>query len=215
MSHNIWLAASDGDLAAVKTFINEKGISINAQDEFGYSALHAAASYGHKELITYLLENGADVNIQDPEGDSPLFVCETVDIAEMLIKAGADAKHVNENEMTAAENAEEEEWLEVAHYLRELTGVPHPDEVDELEDNMSHLMEEKDSDDSSDDEDKKTNCESSTAFKERIEAIMKASEADGVDRDDELKAVVAEMLATAGPDAAAALSEQLQALEKK
>ncbi|KAF9547898.1 hypothetical protein EC957_007625 [Mortierella hygrophila] len=215
MSHNIWLAASDGDLAAVKTFINEKGVSINAQDEFGYSALHAAASYGHKELITYLLENGADVNIQDPEGDSPLFVCETVDIAEMLVKAGADAKHVNENEMTAAENAEEEEWLEVAHYLRELTGVPHPDEVDELEDDMSHLMEEKDSDDSSDDEYKKANGESSTAFKERIEAIMKASEADGVDRDDELKAVVAEMLATAGPDAAAALTEQLQALEKK
>ncbi|KAF8936521.1 hypothetical protein BGZ47_009462 [Haplosporangium gracile] len=215
MSHNIWLAASDGDLAAVKTFINEKGISINAQDEFGYSALHAAASYGHKELITYLLENGADVNIQDPEGDSPLFVCETVDIAEMLIKAGADAKHVNENEMTAAENAEEEEWLEVAHYLRELTGVPHPDEVDELEGDMSHLMEEKDLDDSSDDEDKKAHGESSTAFKERIEAIMKASEADGVDRDNELKAVVAEMLATAGPDAAAALSEQLQALEKK
>ncbi|KAG0297916.1 hypothetical protein BGZ96_004269 [Linnemannia gamsii] len=215
MSHNIWLAASDGDLSAVKTFITEKGISINAQDEFGYSALHAAASYGHKELITYLLENGADVNIQDPEGDSPLFVCETVDIAEMLVKAGADAKHVNENEMTAAENAEEEEWLEVAHYLRELTGVPHPDEVDELEDDMSHLMREKDSDDSSDDEDKKENGESSTAFKERIEAIMKATEADGVDRDKELKAVVAEMLATAGPDAAAALSEQLQALEKK
>lgn len=63
---------------------------------------HAAASYGHKELITYLLENGADVNIQDPEGDSPLFVCETVDIAEMLVKAGADAKHVNENEMTVS-----------------------------------------------------------------------------------------------------------------
>lgn len=80
---------------------------------------------------------------------------------------------------------------------------------------MSHLMEEKDSDDSSDDEDKEVNGESSTAFKERIEAIMKASESDGVDRDDELKAVVAEMLASAGPDAAAALREQLQALEKK
>jgi hypothetical protein len=63
---------------------------------------HAAASYGHKELITYLLENGANVNIQDPEGDSPLFVCETVDIAEMLVKAGADAKHINENEMTVS-----------------------------------------------------------------------------------------------------------------
>jgi len=61
---------------------------------------HAAASYGHKELINYLLEKGADVNIQDPEGDSPLFVCETVDIVKMLVEAGADAKHVNENEMT-------------------------------------------------------------------------------------------------------------------
>lgn len=49
-----------------------------------------------------MLENDADVNIQDPEGDSPLFVCETVDIAEMLVKAGADAKHVNENEMTVS-----------------------------------------------------------------------------------------------------------------
>lgn len=61
---------------------------------------HAAASYGHKDLIKHLLDNGADVNIQDPEGDSPLFVCETVDIAEMLVKAGADATHVNDNEMT-------------------------------------------------------------------------------------------------------------------
>jgi len=29
----------DGDLEAVKKFIEEKGISVNAQDEFGYSAL--------------------------------------------------------------------------------------------------------------------------------------------------------------------------------
>lgn len=53
-------------------------------------------------MIKYLLEKGADVNIQDPEGDSPLFVCETVEIAKMLVEAGADAKHVNENEMTVS-----------------------------------------------------------------------------------------------------------------
>ncbi|KAF9933142.1 hypothetical protein FBU30_006466 [Linnemannia zychae] len=218
MSRNIWIAASDGDIAAVKSFITEKGFSINAQDEFGYSPLHAAASYGHKELITYLLENGADVNIQDPEGDTPLFVCETVDIAEMLIKAGADPKHLNENEITAAENAEEEEWEEVAHYLRELTGVPHPDKIEELEEDMSHLMEEKESSDDSDsdsDDAKANNDSVKDSFKQRIDAILKATETDGVDRDEELKAVVAEMLAVAGPEAAAALSEQLQALEKK
>ncbi|KAF9966866.1 hypothetical protein BGZ70_000977 [Mortierella alpina] len=212
MSHNIWLAASDGDLAAVKTFIEEKGVSINAQDEFGYSALHAAASYGHKDLIKHLLENGADVNIQDPEGDSPLFVCETVEIAEMLVKAGADATHINENEMTAAENAEEEEWFEVAHYLRELTGVPHPDNsTGDLEEDMSHLMEDKDEDE----DDEHDDNEKDSAYKERIESIMKATENDGVDRDDELKAVVSEMLAAAGPNGAAALSKELQAHEEK
>ncbi|GJJ70108.1 uncharacterized protein EMPS_02457 [Entomortierella parvispora] len=218
MSHNIWLAASDGDLEAVKKFIEEKGVSVDAQDEFGYSALHAAASYGHKDLIQYLLEKGADVNIQDPEGDSPLFVCETVDIAEMLVKAGADAKHVNENEMTAAENAEEEEWTEVAYYLRELTGVPHPEEdVDDLEDDMSHLLVD-DDEKKEDDEDKDANADESDdkeEFKNRIEAIMKATEADGVNRDLELQAVVSEMLAAAGPDAAAALSKEIQAQANK
>ncbi|KAG0053882.1 hypothetical protein BGZ83_000279 [Gryganskiella cystojenkinii] len=207
MSHNIWLAASDGDLEAVKKFIEEKGVSVDAQDEYGYSSLHAAASYGHKDLIKYLLEKGANVNIQDPEGDSPLFVCETVEIAKILVEAGADAKHINENEITAADNAEEEEWTEVAYYLRELTGVPHPEEDDEdnLNDDMSHLLVE--DDEKEDDEKESANKDE---FKDRIEAIMKATEADGKDRDDELKAVVAEMLAAAGPEAAAALSKEIQ-----
>ncbi|KAG0001541.1 hypothetical protein BGZ80_005608 [Entomortierella chlamydospora] len=205
---NIWLAASDGDLKAVKSFI-EKGVSVDAQDENGYSALHAAASYAHEDLITYLLEKGANVNIQDPDGDTPLFVCETVEIAKMLIDGGADATHVNEDEMTAAENAEEEEWFEVAHYLRELTGVPHPDkDIDELEEDMSHLLKDEEEDEDSDDNDEQEATENS--FKHRINDIMKATEADGVDRDEELKAVVTEMLVAAGPEGAAKLSKDLQ-----
>jgi ankyrin repeat protein len=51
-------------------------------------------------LIEYLLGKGANVNIQDPDGDTPLFVCETVEMAELLIAKGADPKHINENEMT-------------------------------------------------------------------------------------------------------------------
>ncbi|KAF9106727.1 hypothetical protein BGX27_009042 [Mortierella sp. AM989] len=210
MSSNIWLAASDGDLKAVKSFIEEKGVSIDAQDENGYSALHASTSYGHVELISYLLEKGANVNIQDPDGDTPLFVCETVKIAKMLVNAGADATHVNEEDITAAENAEEQEWLEVAHYLRELTGVPHPDnDIDDLEEDMSHLLEDNKESEGGDDKAEQDSTENS--FKERIETIMKATEADGVDRDDELKVVVAEMLAAAGPEGAAQLSKDLQA----
>ncbi|KAF9435505.1 hypothetical protein BGZ76_006164 [Entomortierella beljakovae] len=214
MSLNIWLAASDGDLNAVKSFIEEKGVSIDAQDDFGYSALHAAASYGHKDLITYLLGKGANVNIQDPDGDTPLFVCETFEIAKMLIDGGANATHTNENEMTAADNAEEEAWLEVAHYLRELTGVPHPDsDVEDLEEDMSHLME----GDSDDEGERNENGQQNggDSFKQKIDAIMKATEADGINRDDELKAAITEMLVAAGPGSTAQLSKELQDLVDK
>ncbi|KAG0215469.1 ankyrin repeat-containing domain protein [Mortierella sp. GBAus27b] len=230
MSHNIWLAASDGDLEAVKKFVEERGVSVDAQDEYGYSALHAAASYGYTELIEYLLGKGANVNIQDPDGDTPLFVCETVEMAQLLIAKGADPKHINENEMTAADNAEEEEWSEVAHYLRELTGVAHPDkDVDDLQEDMSYLLNASDaSDDDGDDGNTTSNgkgksnnghangsAPANNNFRDRIETIMRATEADGVNRDAQLTTVVTEMLSAAGPEAATALSEELQALESQ
>jgi hypothetical protein len=37
---NIWVACGDGDLTRTKFLIEEIGISVNAQDEYGYSPLH-------------------------------------------------------------------------------------------------------------------------------------------------------------------------------
>jgi ankyrin repeat protein len=38
LAENIWIAASDGDIQQVQSFL-EQGVNINAQDEFGYSPL--------------------------------------------------------------------------------------------------------------------------------------------------------------------------------
>lgn len=35
---NIWIAASEGDIARIQTLLVE-GVSVNAQDETGYSAM--------------------------------------------------------------------------------------------------------------------------------------------------------------------------------
>lgn len=45
LEDNIWIAASDGKLDLVKAFV-ASGVAVNAQDENGYSAIHAAASWG-------------------------------------------------------------------------------------------------------------------------------------------------------------------------
>lgn len=48
----------------MREFLDEGGMDVNAQDENGYSCMHAAASYGHTELLQYLVQRGGNVNIR-------------------------------------------------------------------------------------------------------------------------------------------------------
>ena len=88
-SENIWIAASDGDIAGVKHYL-AKGIDVNAQDDLGYSPIHAAASYGHVEAVKFLLASGANPKLVDQDGDTPLHACEEAVVAGLLLDAGAD-----------------------------------------------------------------------------------------------------------------------------
>jgi ankyrin repeat protein len=51
---------------------------------------HAAASYGHLELLEYLIEKGGDINITDEDGDTPLFTVESVETARWMVDHGAN-----------------------------------------------------------------------------------------------------------------------------
>lgn len=93
---NIWVAASDGNTTAVKTFIESGVHAVNEQDVNGYSAIHAAASYGHEELIRYLISAGANVNLKDNDGDTPILLCEEPEIFTILKSYGADPIAVND-----------------------------------------------------------------------------------------------------------------------
>ncbi|KAJ1962477.1 hypothetical protein IWQ62_003515 [Dispira parvispora] len=121
---NIWIAASEGNLQRVMELIETDHVSVNAQDENGYSPLHAAISYNYYDLADYLLKNGADPNIMDTDRDTPLFVCETVGCARLLVDRGAQVNHRNDEQQAAYEVAAEEEHLEVANFLRQLVNLP-------------------------------------------------------------------------------------------
>lgn len=145
MVNNIWVAAADNDLQAVQDYISTGQLSPNSKDPNGYTPIHAAVSYGHVELLKYLIDQGGDINIQDTEGDSPLHHAEDLKIAKLLVEQyKADWKLKNNEGQTPADYIEEDdEFPEVVQYLRSLNHdnpstqegtlldtLPRPDEVE-------------------------------------------------------------------------------------
>ena len=70
-----------------------RGANVNAKNEYGATALMAAAVNGHTEIVNALIKAGADVNTKDSDGETALMQAafnghtETVNV---LIEAGAD-----------------------------------------------------------------------------------------------------------------------------
>lgn len=95
----------------------------SSQDPHGYSLLHAAASYAHHDLLRTLhREFHVDPNLKDEDGETPLFVAETVETAQILV----DELHCalglrNDEGMTAEEKIRGEgEFVVVADHLTEV-----------------------------------------------------------------------------------------------
>ena len=47
----------------------DEGVSPSAKDENTYTPIHAAASWGHTEVLRLLLSRGGDVNVADEDGE--------------------------------------------------------------------------------------------------------------------------------------------------
>ena len=85
----LWTAVRAGDVKAVQAAL-DKGADVNAKNEIGVSALWIAASKGKLPVMELLVKKGADVNVRDGIWyGTPLTMSDKVDVARMLIKAGA------------------------------------------------------------------------------------------------------------------------------
>lgn len=119
---NIWVAAGDGDLSRVRELIEHHSISPNVPDSFTYTPMHAAASYGHLDILTYLISKGGNVNVSDEDGDTPLSTVENIETARFLVDNGADIMWRNNEGLTPAASLEED-FPQVADYLNSLTAT--------------------------------------------------------------------------------------------
>ncbi|KAG2060842.1 hypothetical protein BDR06DRAFT_388726 [Suillus hirtellus] len=188
---NIWVAAGDGDLVRVRVrnsssltvraklisflqeLVEQQSTSPNAPDEFTYTPMHAAASYGQLETLAYLFSQGGDVNVTDEDGDTPLYAVENTETAQWLLDHGSTLDHQN-NDGVSVQN-----FPEIAAYLQSrlnpsscmIPGAVSPSRPSQYQQDIA--------------------TESLTSsLMQSVGDIMQRSEADGRDPDEELRQVV-------------------------
>lgn len=96
---NIHNAAFEGDLRAVRRFVERDGADVNGRDSIGLTPLHYACSGRHWGILRYLVEKKADVDAcAFQERQTPLMgACQKMDwtLASALLKSGANVNRVN------------------------------------------------------------------------------------------------------------------------
>lgn len=118
--NSVFTLAADNPSRVLQLLQADSSIA-SAQDEHGYSLVHAAASYGHLELLRTLVNTyHVDVDLKDEDGETPLFGVETVEVAKVLIEElHADIKVIGSEGKNARERiTDDNDFPEVAVYLR-------------------------------------------------------------------------------------------------
>ncbi|KAJ7274469.1 ankyrin repeat-containing domain protein [Mycena haematopus] len=171
LQKNIWVAAGDGDLDRVRVTF-----SANAPDEFTYTPMHAAASYGQLQVLEYLISRGGDVNVEDADGDTPLYTVENVQTARFLVDHGAVLDRHNSEGVSPVDHLREE-FSEVANYLQ---SVASPASAPTIEIVQQPSQREQDI----------ASEQLTAALMSSVEDIMQRAEAEGRDPEEELRQVV-------------------------
>lgn len=100
-------AAGGGDVVAIKKALNQ-GISVNAKDKDGVTAIMLAASEGKLAAVQALVKAGADVNAATKDGLTPLMSAAfsgSAAIVKLLLAEGANKAANTAKGLTAADIA--------------------------------------------------------------------------------------------------------------
>ena len=101
------------------------GADLDAKMQGGYTPLHLAAIYDHKEIAEVLIAAGADVNPKNNRDMTPLHQAARSgrkEIAGLLIAKGADVNAKDENSLTPLDQAIQRKKTETANLLRKHGG---------------------------------------------------------------------------------------------
>jgi ankyrin repeat protein len=91
----------DGDSKKVIHLIEANPELIKSMDDSQRTPLHLAARFGGTDLVKFLIDRGADLDARSYNDFTPLHVCSTASVAQMLVKSGSDTTLIDSWGMTA------------------------------------------------------------------------------------------------------------------
>ena len=119
---NTFLVTEEIDMTEVIKLLIENGISVNRQNEIGWTPLFYASVKGDIKLFNTLIELKADPNIKDKNDRAPVFFAldnNHIDLAKLLLKHGANRNN-NLSDIETLLNIVEEKILEINDKLSDL-----------------------------------------------------------------------------------------------
>lgn len=120
----LWRAVKEGNRELVEMFV-DKGADPTITDKFNGqgNCLHAAAEFGHPDLVRYFLDLDFDVDTRRDDGDeTPLWLaCSKGNLtcAKILVEEGANVHAINDEGVNCYDAAREHTYLPVLALLRE------------------------------------------------------------------------------------------------
>ena len=93
MAVTLYSASKVGDLAKVSEFLSSDPDCAKRVDNYGFTALHWAAMFGHVEVSRKLIKRGVSVNLQGLWGNTALHQAAMwghVSACRLLLESGAD-----------------------------------------------------------------------------------------------------------------------------
>ena len=80
----------EGDLEYISKSYNKNPKIIEIKDDRGLPLPHLASEHGRANILEFFLDEGFSAGLTDEEGLSPLFLAKTAEIADLLLRHGAN-----------------------------------------------------------------------------------------------------------------------------
>ncbi|MED6221639.1 hypothetical protein PIB30_056739 [Stylosanthes scabra] len=124
-------AARRGDVMQLETLLKRGGGVVSYRDQYGLTALHAAAFKGHKDVVLVLSEAGMELECQDEEGHVPLHMAVEggdIETVRVLVDKGVNVNVMNKRGATPLYMARVWGYDDICELLSSMGALPssHP-----------------------------------------------------------------------------------------